>query len=82
MLSVQFAKLKFKARVLEILSGIQDQVTKLKELSETMKLLDSRISSLETQTGKLTDTPESPKISRSISNEAQKENNELELRDQ
>jgi hypothetical protein len=74
-------EIKEDPRLLEILSGIQDQVTKLKELPETVKLLDSRIASLETQTGKLSDTPASPRISGSTSSETQN-GNEMELRDQ
>jgi hypothetical protein len=68
-------------RVLEILSCIQDQLTKFQELPETVKDIDNRFSSLETQTEKRTDTPASPRISGSISNETQEKTNEMELRD-
>jgi vacuolar-type H+-ATPase subunit I/STV1 len=74
-------EIKEDPRVLDILSGIQDQVTKLKELPETVKVLDERVASLETQREKTADTPASPRISGSISNETPKETFELELRD-
>jgi hypothetical protein len=74
-------EIKEDPRVLDILSGIQDQVTKLKELPETVKLLDERIASLETQREKTTDAPASPKISGSTSSETQDGTNGMELRD-
>jgi hypothetical protein len=74
-------EIKDGSRILEILSGIQDEITKLKELPETMKALNNRVASLETQNAKMNDTPASPRISGDTSSDTQQETKELELRD-
>lgn len=64
--------------ILKVLSGMQEKMAKLKDLPETLKTLDDRVSSLENQPPKKTGIQESPGTSGNTLTDTQEERKEME----